>query len=384
MLRDIFEINPHPRNPHVGDIPRIAQSIMTFGYRNALRVWKDYVIAGSHTLKALRYLHERGETPKGVLVIDKGKWLTPCIDCSDMTEDEAMAYMLADNQLPTLGANDLEGILEIVRGLDDDLVEAAGFDTDDLTSMLDGGLEDDDTDDDTGLDDDDADEDDDASVDYVADPDYTPNILYPGHDNAWDIPTLDMDMQADGFPVPIMKWGSQARSRIMEGTYHFYVEDYKFEALWKHPNGVVNSRVKVIIEPNFSTSSHMPRAEVLYMVIYRKRWLARYWQSQGIRVVVDVNIERSFFDIALMGVPKGWKYYANRAYTSDTSHLYEAYKLCVEHAGIPDIVYTVYGGGRGVRELCRKEGWNYLAEEADVSRKRASGEMESDANGMER
>lgn len=376
MLRDIFEIQPHPQNPHVGDVPRIANAILVFGYRNALKTWNNYVIAGSHTLKALRELHKAGTPPSaGVLEIKDGHWFTPCIDCSDLSEEQAFAFMLADNQLPTLGSNDPEGVADLLDQLDDDLIEAAGFSDEDLNYFLSHLKSDEDEPDETQSDEDEGDEGEpDEDESDFADPEYTPNIIFPA-DNEWGIPVLDLNLQAVGFYAPVIKWGAQARSMQHNGTYHFYVEDYKFEALWRKPNKLVNSGCKAVVEVNFSTGNTMPKAEVLYAVIYRKRWLARYWQTHGVRVAVDLNIERSFFDIALLGVPKGWTVYCNRAYTSDTSHLHEAFQVAQAHAGDMPIQYTVYGGGKAIRELCAKEGWHYLAEDADVRRNRVSGEV---------
>jgi hypothetical protein len=104
--------------------------------------------------------------------------------------------------------------------------------------------------------------------------------------------------------------------------------------------------------------------------VYRKRWLARYAQSYGIRVFVDLNVEREFFDIALLGVPQGWTAYANRAYHDDLTHLEDAYTLACEHAQT-DIVYVVIGGRKEAKEMCNARGWLWVAEDSARARTEA-------------
>ena len=51
-------------NYHVSDVTRIALSIRRFGFNAALRVWRDNVVlAGNHSMKALRLIREEGARP---------------------------------------------------------------------------------------------------------------------------------------------------------------------------------------------------------------------------------------------------------------------------------------------------------------------------------
>jgi hypothetical protein len=83
------------------------------------------------------------------------------------------------------------------------------------------------------------------------------------------IPSLDLSMQATELVPPITKWGAIARTSKMAGTYHFYQEDYKFRALWKHPDQLVDSGCQVSLEMNFSTWGEMPRDDLM-RGIYKK------------------------------------------------------------------------------------------------------------------
>jgi hypothetical protein len=186
-----------------------------------------------------------------------------------------------------------------------------------------------------------------------------PDALWPS-DNAWGIPTLDLKSQADAIDAPVAKWGTIARKGRFKGTYHFYTDDEKFTPLWTDPTPIVNSGCASVVEVNFSTHAQMPRAVVLWS-IYRKRWLARYWQSKGVRVFVDLNIDASHRDLALLGVPKGWKAYATRVHRDTHDEIQRQHDLAVEHAG-GSILFIVVGGGADARALCQAKGWQHIPE----------------------
>ena len=56
--------------------------------------------------------------------------------------------------------------------------------------------------------------------------------------------------------------------------------------------------------PDFSPYADMPRVASMFN-IYRNRWVGRYYQEQGIRVVPTITFgDTEIIDIALMGVQK--------------------------------------------------------------------------------
>lgn len=90
----------------------------------------------------------------------------------------------------------------------------------------------------------------------------------------------------------------------------------------------------------------MPKAVALAYV-YQKRWLARYAQTHGIEIWVDLGMEAIHHDIALLGVPKGWKAYATYTYTTGydlEEWLFPQYDLACANAGTDEILFWVYGG----------------------------------------
>lgn len=178
--------------------------------------------------------------------------------------------------------------------------------------------------------------------------------------NYYGIPDLLPSIQPRGLELPINRWGAKARSHRVEGqTVHFYTDDYRFSGIWKDPSAIINCGCRAMVEPNFSTNGEMPKAVALSYV-YMKRWLARWAQSYGIEVWVDLAMESCHHDIALLGVPKGWKAYATYTYTTGydlDEWLFPQYDFAVKHAGTDEILFWVYGGEEDVRVLCRDRGW---------------------------
>lgn len=213
-----------------------------------------------------------------------------------------------------------------------------------------------------------------------------PDALFPT-DNDLGIPALDPSMQAHFLTLPFTRWGEISRASIMPGTYHFYTDDYKFNALWRDPTPVVNSECYAAVEPNFSTNDAMPIAVGVYQ-IYRKRWLARYWQRFGVRVFADLNVSAKFRGINLLGVPLGWRAWLTRGMSKRASLVLEDYELACEHAGTNDVLFVVYGGGQDVYELCKSRGLVWLPENMHVKEGRkwataAVAEVEAAAVGQE-
>ena len=131
-----------------------------------------------------------------------------------------------------------------------------------------------------------------------------PDAIWPA-DNDLGIPNLLLELCADALDIPVRSWGSVRRGALMPGTWHLYVDDYRFTALWKDPSKVIATKAVNCVEPNFTVHDQLPRAVVQWNT-YKKRWMARYWQSQGIRILVDMNVHPSCMEDSLIGVPCGW------------------------------------------------------------------------------
>lgn len=183
-------------------------------------------------------------------------------------------------------------------------------------------------------------------------------------DNEWGVPLLDLGLQARTLDNPVTKWGTVKRGATMRGTYHFYTDDYKFEALWKDPAPVINSGCASVVEPNFSTGEQMPLAVGLWGV-FRKRWLARWWQTFGVRVFVDLNVEPHLNAINLLGVPQGWGAYATRWLDKyGVGDVEEQYRIAQERSGLDAPLFVVFGGRAAAERACMDHGWVWVREHA--------------------
>jgi N-acetylmuramoyl-L-alanine amidase CwlA len=56
------------------------------------------------------------------------------------------------------------------------------------------------------------------------------DALFPSS-NPWGVPDLDAGLCPTAVPLPVWAWGSVARDREHSGTWHFYVDDKRFQAI---------------------------------------------------------------------------------------------------------------------------------------------------------
>lgn len=113
----------HPNNYRRGDVSGIAESLSRFGQLRPIVVQQSsgYVVAGNHTLRAARELG----------------WAHIAAVTIELADDEAEAYLVADNRLSDKASNDdavLAPILErlMVAGR----LEGTGYSPDDVDDML--------------------------------------------------------------------------------------------------------------------------------------------------------------------------------------------------------------------------------------------------------
>ncbi len=191
------------------------------------------------------------------------------------------------------------------------------------------------------------------------------NASFPS-DNDMEVPLLSLKLQATNVIEPVVKWGEISRKTKMQGTWHFYVEDSKFEpSLWKDPRGPLYSGAQAIVEANYSAGANMPRGWVVGQT-WKKRWMSRWWQSKGLRVFVDMNVARKHYDINMLGVPYGWLAYATRGYNDLLDAADAQFEVACERAETDDILFVVYGGGKKIQDHSLKRGWHWVPERMDV------------------
>lgn len=179
-------------------------------------------------------------------------------------------------------------------------------------------------------------------------------------DNDYDIPSLLMGEQPGyGVDLPFSAWGADSRLRKGVATYHFYVDDYRFEAIWKDPIKVLASGCKAVVEPNLSVYDTTPIAYGLQQ-IYKKRYIARYFQECGIKVYADLNVASKFQKYNVLGIPKGYNAFATRGYSDRIEYLRGELETAQMISGLEKPNMIVYGGGDLVKKFCKEHGITYL------------------------
>jgi ParB-like chromosome segregation protein Spo0J len=125
---EVAKLIPYANNSRTHDDAQVAQlaaSIKEFGFRNPILVDGVGIIAGHGRLMAARKLG-----------LDK----VPTIDCSDMTETQKKAYIIADNKLALNSGWDTELLSLEISQLDIDgfNLEVLGFNADELSAFING------------------------------------------------------------------------------------------------------------------------------------------------------------------------------------------------------------------------------------------------------
>jgi hypothetical protein len=362
-LARVREYDRNSRTHSEAQIEQVAASIREFGFTNPLLVDGDGVlIAGHCRLMAAEQI---------------GLPEVPVIVLSHLTEAQRRAYVIADNQLALQAGWDtsvLASELDLLKFEKFDL-DLLGFDADELNKLLDGPLAEE-----SGGDG----EKDEEGFTELHVPDELPSR------NPFDVPDLLDDNQPTELPERYVKWGQIKREQLFDGLVHFYTDDYKFQGLWDRPWLIPQSKAPQAVEPNYSTFGKDPAPYHLLKTFY-KRWLARYWQSHGVQIWVDLNvIGRTWTDYLFLGVPDTYLSYATRYQASDLSgekcgvpHLEETFARIEQHVAPSlrdQIRFLVYGGGGSIKELCVKRGWLYLRDSNKVAvaeRKRKDSTMEA-------
>ena len=110
--KDVESLTPYAKNSRThsdAQVDQLVASISEFGFRNPILVDKNEVIAGHGRLLAAKKL---------------GLNKVPTIDCSDMTDAQKKAYVIADNNLALNAEWDytlLKEEIDALKGLNFDI-----------------------------------------------------------------------------------------------------------------------------------------------------------------------------------------------------------------------------------------------------------------------
>lgn len=381
----VAELKEFPGNPRVGNVSVIAESLEANGQYRPIVVRKatNEVLTGNHTLKAARKLG----------------WHTIDIVYVDVDEIEAKKIVLADNRSSDIGTYDMDKLAAVLQGIPD--VTGTGYTETDMKSLLSAvetGNEDIDlnellkrkpqdeddevlfTETEFGEEPDELNisgkgeelEDDEKEPDELAEADedlggvvqLKESPVFDGW-GYWGIPILkkNMLMTPDELPPDLLPWAGFATRNhedpeqwwfynygeslagvkdIKKVILSFYAFDETFEKWWWYPEKytakAINAGIKYAVCPNFTASALEPHALNL-QAIFKSRWLGRYFQEAGMKVIPDISWPRGDLEFlekqVLGGIPTPVPMIVSQRQTFD-------------HSAGPDYVKSLADGYRMV------------------------------------
>jgi hypothetical protein len=103
-------------------------------------------------------------------------------------------------------------------------------------------------------------------------------------------------------------WGTYSMPDYSKAIIGFYVGDDKFAGSWEEPSTfaikLLSRKPYAVIAPNYSPNG--VTAEVIY-TLFRTRWVARYWQECGLKIIPDIYLywgKESYLSFAYEGIPQ--------------------------------------------------------------------------------
>ena len=145
-------------------------------------------------------------------------------------------------------------------------------------------------------------------------------------DEIYGIPAFRSDMLVE-CPQPITTWAGPDATDESEFYFYnantdsirgldltrtvigFYTEDDRFESAWEEPDiftgKLLNRKPLAVLSPNFSLWVGSPSAVQIWNT-YRSRWVGRYFQEAGLKIIPDVNwSDEASFKFCFAGIPVG-------------------------------------------------------------------------------
>lgn len=340
----LSELKVHPRNPREGDIASIAESLEENGQYRRLVVQKDtsYILAGNHTFLAARSLGwkyidvevidvdddeaetilladnatgQRGGFNEALLAEILAKRTS--IKGTGYDQDEANAIVERNRERLRDTMENLAEREEQERAAIEEAKDAARFDHVPLGEEEASGVIPV-----VDADDDEADEElpgrlEKAKEDLTGAFQLKDDMAFDGV-GVWGLPKIrqDMLMTWDDLPEKLAAWAGSATKDWPDDDQwwlynfgidstsgmrdpskmilSFYAFDQYFENWWYYPakyvTKLLNTGIKYALMPDFSM--HTPGEESRVMSLwslYRNRWLARYFQEAGIKIVPNIT-----------------------------------------------------------------------------------------------
>jgi ParB-like chromosome segregation protein Spo0J len=120
------------KNPKRHDVQALKRAIERFGFVQPIVVNESTqrIVAGHGRQSALTSLKADGAPPPAGVREVEGEWLVPVLLADFKDEQEAEAFLLADNKLQEIGGWDEKALMDMLKGMgeaDADLAVLAGF-----------------------------------------------------------------------------------------------------------------------------------------------------------------------------------------------------------------------------------------------------------------
>lgn len=110
--------------------------------------------------------------------------------------------------------------------------------------------------------------------------------------NPWGFPDIEAQTWEFNPSRPWLPYSARddLGTRHQGAICHFFLDDFRFESVWNRPAAGLRrvSRFWATTTPDFSMFTDWPLI-VQQWNHYRRQWLGRYWQENGIRVIPTVN-----------------------------------------------------------------------------------------------
>ena len=103
----------------------------------------------------------------------------------------------------------------------------------------------------------------------------------------YNIPSISAE---NIIPDTLMDFCHSLRSSLFSAGIHFFLDDYRFERVWRMPWRYIPRlrKFSLVLSPDFSLYTDMPTAMKIWNV-YRSRLLGQMMQKAGCRVVPTVS-----------------------------------------------------------------------------------------------
>ena len=120
----------------------------------------------------------------------------------------------------------------------------------------------------------------------------------------FDIP--ECPCTANSIPKKLIYYDKISTEGRCLGFVHFYMDDYKFESIWNHPEAALEKlqRCGGVITPDFSTYQDMPAALKIYNT-YRMRAVGYWLGKNGIQIINNVRWRTpETYSYCFLGIPQ--------------------------------------------------------------------------------